>query len=85
MTVLFSQTDYSTRFLNSLLADVLIISGTKDPVFLPALTQRYVERLRGFGMQPTWMRLGCGHYTLALFPYNILAFSKAYLYLRRHL
>ncbi len=45
---------------------LLIVSGALDTVFLPALSCTYVERLRALGLNPTWIRYGCGHYTLGL-------------------
>lgn len=65
--------------------ELLIISGAKDSVFVPKLTQQYVERIRSAGIRPTWKTFGCGHYTLAMFPYNVLALFLTYSYLRKHL
>ncbi|HWF97538.1 MAG TPA: alpha/beta hydrolase family protein, partial [Xanthobacteraceae bacterium] len=52
--------------LSARLDRLLIVSGALDTVFLPALTRNYVERLRSLGLHPTWIRYGCGHYTLGL-------------------
>lgn len=64
---------------------LLIVSGEIDTVFLPELTQRYVERLRGHGLDPTWARYGCGHYTLAHPFYAGRAFLRTLVHLRRWL
>jgi hypothetical protein len=61
---------------------VLIVSGELDTVFLPELTRDYVERLRGLGLCPTWIRYGCGHYTLALPPYAARCFMRTLAHLR---
>ena len=54
-------------------------------VFLPELTSRYVERLRGHGLDPTWVRYKCGHYTLALPFHAIRAFARTLAHLRANL
>ena len=51
--------------LSARLRSLFIVSGKLDTVFLPELTRNYVERLRRHGLDPTWVRYGCGHYTLA--------------------
>lgn len=61
---------------------LLIVSGALDAVFLPELTQRYVERLRAHGLDPRWVRYGCGHYTLALPFYAGRAFARTLAHLR---
>ena len=61
---------------------LLIVSGKLDTVFLPELTRDYVERLRGLGLSPTWIRYGCGHYTLALPPYAASSFMHTLMHLR---
>lgn len=57
--------------LSTQLGRVLIISGDFDQVFLPRLTLDYVQKLRWQGCKVKWLRLGCGHYTLASFPFNV--------------
>jgi pimeloyl-ACP methyl ester carboxylesterase len=52
----------------------LIVSGVRDNVVKPYLTQRVVDQLRGFNARLEWKILGCGHYSLALFPFNVRAF-----------
>jgi hypothetical protein len=68
--------------LSARLDRLLIVSGDLDTVFLPALTNRYVERLRGLGLCPTWIRYDCGHYTLGLPFYAMRCFMRTLLHLR---
>ncbi|HEY6258356.1 MAG TPA: alpha/beta hydrolase family protein [Xanthobacteraceae bacterium] len=68
--------------LSARLDRLLIVSGELDTVFLPALTRDYVERLRGLGLHPTWMRYGCGHYTLGLPFYAARCFLRTLAHLR---
>jgi pimeloyl-ACP methyl ester carboxylesterase len=68
--------------LGARLDRLLIVSGELDTVFAPELTQRYVDRLRGFGLRPTWIRYGCGHYTLAMPFYAARCFMRTLAHLR---
>jgi pimeloyl-ACP methyl ester carboxylesterase len=68
--------------LSARLDRLLIVSGELDTVFAPELTRRYVERLRGFGLRPTWIRYGCGHYTLAMPFYAARCFARTLAHLR---
>jgi pimeloyl-ACP methyl ester carboxylesterase len=81
---LISPTSYADRLARRL-DDVLIVSGDLDTVFLPELTQRYADRLRRSGLDPTWARFGCGHYTLGLPPYALRTFWHTLSYLRAQL
>ena len=53
---------------------ILILSGSRDRAVAPYLTRRFVDQLKDRGAQLTWHVLPCGHYSLALFPFNALAF-----------
>ena len=68
--------------LSARLDRLLIVSGELDTVFLPEVTRNYVERLRGLGLCPTWIRYGCGHYTLALPFYAAPCFLRPLAHLR---
>jgi hypothetical protein len=68
--------------LSARLDRLLIVSGELDTVFLPELTRTYVERLRGLGLRPTWIRYGCGHYTLGLPFYAVRCFARTLAHLR---
>jgi hypothetical protein len=76
-----SPASYAAR-LSARLDRLLIVSGELDTVFLPELTRDYVERLRRLGLCPTWIRYGCGHYTLALPPYAARCFLRTLAHLR---
>jgi pimeloyl-ACP methyl ester carboxylesterase len=60
----------------------LIVSGELDTVFLPELSRAYVERLRGLGLNPAWIRYECGHYTLGLPFYASRCFIRTLAHLR---
>jgi pimeloyl-ACP methyl ester carboxylesterase len=64
---------------------VLVVSGEKDKVFLPQQTEAWVYRLQSLDMEPTWIKFRCGHYTLAMRPYNYAAFAHTYLFLTKSL
>ena len=78
---IISPASYAER-LSARFDRLLIVSGELDTVFLPGLTRRYVERLRRHGLDPTWARYGCGHYTLALPSYAVRAFARTLSHLR---
>jgi hypothetical protein len=67
-----SRADYGT----------LIISGGRDAVVKPYLTQRFIDQLQARGAPVRWMRLGCGHYSLALPPFSIATFARLLLFFR---
>ena len=79
-----SPAGYAAR-LRGELERLLIISGALDTVFMPELTQGYVERLRRHGLDPSWVRYGCGHYTLALPFYALRTFGRTLSHLRANL
>jgi pimeloyl-ACP methyl ester carboxylesterase len=68
--------------LSARLEQLLIVSGALDTVFVPELTDRYVERLRALGLRPTWIRYACGHYTLAMPWYAVRCFARTLAHLR---
>jgi hypothetical protein len=78
---IISPASYATR-LSARLDRLLIVSGELDTVFLPEHTRQYVERLRRLGLDPTWIRYACGHYTLALPPYAARCFVRTLAHLR---
>jgi hypothetical protein len=71
--------------LSARLSSLLIVSGDLDTVFLPALTRAYVERLQRHGLDPTWVRYACGHYTLANPFYAMRCFARTVFHLRAKL
>jgi hypothetical protein len=78
---IISPSTYASR-LAKRINKLLIVSGSLDSVFLPELTKRYVDRVQSFGLYPTWVRLGCGHYTLSLPPYSLIAVARTIWHLR---
>lgn len=73
------------RLLAGRLKSVQIISARRDSVFLPHLTAQYVERLRTHGVEIELNRAACGHYSLALFPFNLWCVANICRHLRKHL
>jgi dienelactone hydrolase len=51
---------------------ILIISGRRDQVVRPYLTDRFVSSLRDAGGDCDWRVLNCGHYSMAVLPFNIM-------------
>jgi hypothetical protein len=76
-----SPATYAAR-LSARLDRLLIVSGELDTVFEPELTRRYVERLDALGLRSTWVRYGCGHYTLALPSYAARCFVRTLAHFR---
>jgi hypothetical protein len=81
---IISPASYAAR-LSARRTRLLIVSGELDTVFLPELTRAYVERLRGLGLRPTWIRYHCGHYTLGLPFYAVRCFARTLAHLRANL
>jgi len=50
-----------------------IALAKRDKVVLPAISQRFMQRLKDEGAQPKILELNCGHYSLAVPPYSLLA------------
>lgn len=63
--------------------DTLIFSGTRDTVVKPHLTREFIERLKRCDVDYRWMRLPCGHYSLARAPFNVLMFVRLLYFLFR--
>lgn len=61
----------------------LVISGTRDTVVKPYLTQRFIDQLSACGANFGWTRLGCGHYSLARAPFSILTFIRLLYFFQR--
>jgi alpha/beta hydrolase fold len=78
---IISPASFAAR-LSKKLDRLLIVSGEIDTVFLPETTRAYVERLQSLGLDPTWIRYSCGHYTLALPIYAARAFLRVLAHFR---
>jgi pimeloyl-ACP methyl ester carboxylesterase len=60
---------------------VKIFAARLDSVFRPELTTRYVDRLTELGVRVDLDRVACGHYSLALFPFNLWCLLRLQRYL----
>lgn len=50
-----------------------IVLARRDKVVLPELSDRFMQSLKGAGAQPSILELNCGHYSLAMPFYFLLA------------
>lgn len=80
---LISPNTYAARLAR--LGRVQIVSARVDSVFLPPLTERYVARLHAQGLLVERTCLGCGHYSMASFPFNLRCLATVARFLRRSL
>ena len=53
--------------------DLQIVLAQRDTVVLPELSERFIARLEVAGANPEIQELNCGHYSLAMPPYILLA------------
>lgn len=53
--------------------DLHVVLAKRDRVVLPDLSQGFMQRLKDAGAQPHILELNCGHYSLAIPPYILLA------------
>ncbi|RWE92082.1 dienelactone hydrolase-related enzyme [Mesorhizobium sp.] len=53
--------------------DLHVVLAKRDKVVLPALSARFMQRLENAGARLTILALNCGHYSLAMPPYILLA------------
>jgi hypothetical protein len=60
---------------------VLSISASRDTVVFPEYTAEFGSLLRKEGVALTEYQLGCGHYTLARAPFNVLALCKLIMFI----
>ncbi|MCM2442294.1 dienelactone hydrolase-related enzyme [Agrobacterium vitis] len=56
--------------------DLQIVLAKRDKVVLPELSHRFLHSLKATGARPNILELNCGHYSLALPPYIVLAGLK---------
>lgn len=64
--------NYARRLARPDLA-LQIVLAERDKVVLPELSANFIERLKDAGACPDILELNCGHYSLALPPYILLA------------
>ncbi len=50
-----------------------MVIATRDKVVLPKLSKHFIEKLHEVGARPNVLELNCGHYSLAVPPYILLA------------
>ncbi|NTG64807.1 RcgR family putative quorum lactone hydrolase [Rhizobium rhizogenes] len=53
--------------------DLHVVLAKRDKVVLPELSERFMQRLKDAGAQPNILELNCGHYSLGMPPYILLA------------
>ncbi|TIS98341.1 MAG: dienelactone hydrolase-related enzyme [Mesorhizobium sp.] len=53
--------------------DLQVVLAKRDKVVLPELSERFMQRLKDAGARPNILELNCGHYSLAMPPYILLA------------
>lgn len=53
--------------------DLHVVLAKRDKVVLPELSKRFMRRLKDAGARPNIVELNCGHYSLAIPPYILLA------------
>lgn len=53
--------------------DLQVVLAKRDRVVLPELSERFIQTLKDAGARPDVMELNCGHYSLAIPPYILLA------------
>lgn len=53
--------------------DLHVVLAQRDKVVLPELSDRFMQRLKDAGALPDILELNCGHYSLAMPPYILLA------------
>lgn len=64
--------NYANRLARSGL-DLHVVLAMRDKVILPELSASFMRKLAGAGARPTVLQLNCGHYTLAMPPYILIA------------
>ncbi|YCI07039.1 dienelactone hydrolase-related enzyme (plasmid) [Ensifer sp. D2-11] len=53
--------------------DLHVVLAKRDKVVLPELSERFTQRLKDAGAKLNILKLNCGHYSLAMPPYILLA------------
>lgn len=53
--------------------DLHVVLAKRDRVVLPELSQTFMRGLKDAGAQPNILELDCGHYSLAMLPFILLA------------
>ena len=64
---------------------ILLITGRYDPTFSPELTGRLVAKLRNEQVEFEHMALPCGHYSMGVWPFSLIAGYRFGKFLQRNL
>ncbi|MGR9061601.1 alpha/beta hydrolase family protein (plasmid) [Rhizobium leguminosarum] len=62
--------------------DMMFVLGKDDLIARPENSNRVIERLKACHRPPTVVRLNCGHSSVGMFPYNIIAARKVLRFLK---
>jgi len=64
---------------------LLIVSARRDAVVLPRLTDDFAEKLSAAGAPAQHISLACGHYSIGMLPFSLIATARVLWFLRRAL
>ena len=62
--------------------DLMLVVGKNDTIARPKATDRLIELLTKMNRSPEVLRLNCGHASVGIFPYNIIAARKVLRFLK---
>lgn len=53
--------------------EIQVVLAKRDKVVLPELSEKFTQKLTGSGVRISIVRLNCGHYSLGMLPYILVA------------
>ena len=56
--------------------NTLVLSGARDRIAQPFLTERLCRQLESHGANYDWRTFSCGHYSMGIFPFNVMVFLE---------
>ena len=62
---------------------LLIVSARRDAVVLPPLTADFAEKLRVAGVPAQNISVACGHYSIGMLPFSLIATARVLWFLRQ--
>jgi dienelactone hydrolase len=62
---------------------LLIVSARRDKVVLPRLTADFVAKLRAAGAPASHTSLPCGHYSIGMLPFSLIATARILWFMRQ--
>lgn len=62
--------------------DMMFVLGNDDTITRPETSEGVIELLTRCGRAPGVIRLNCGHSSIGIFPYNIIAAKKVLRFLK---